>query len=59
MEKICKNCKNWQNGICTVKYIYNNTDEYHKCDEISIPAKATDDGKPVMFFNPNTERNDC
>ena len=55
MEKICANCKNWDNGVCTVKYGYNITDQGQRCDEVSIPASDTLDGKTVMFFRPNEE----
>lgn len=55
MEKICANCENWDNGICIVKYGYNITHPRQRCDEVSIPASDTPDGKTVMFFNPKED----
>lgn len=55
MEKICANCANWDNGICTVKYGYNITHPGQRCDEVLMPASDTPDGKTVMFFKPKEE----
>lgn len=55
MEKICANCKNWDNGTCTVKYGFSATHSGHRCDEVMIPASDSEDGKAVMFFKEDKE----
>lgn len=39
------NCKNYENGKCTVKYYVQETSPYHECDEVMLSADFEPDGK--------------
>lgn len=44
IEKICKNCKHWDNGECEVKYFNKRTHPYQRCNEVALTARESLDG---------------
>lgn len=52
---ICMNCKNYENGKCTVKYYIQETSPYHECDEVMLSADIEPDGKTIMFYEERKE----